>query len=169
MKKLSVLTAGILMMFSLATVTFYTSCTDPCKDVECNDPNGTCVEGTCNCEVGYEGDDCGTEERAKFLGTFSVSGTITCPVSGNGTITGTVFTVSNSSSSIQKIVLNFGGALTLTATVNGTSFTIDNSSISGYDYSGQGSISGNNITCTINEYDGALLETCIYSFTGPKQ
>lgn len=168
MKKLSILTAGILMVFTLAIVTFYTSCTDPCKNVTCLNA-GTCLDGTCSCADGYQGTDCGTETRAALLGTYSVSGTITCPVSGNGTITGTVFTISASSSSVKKVVLNFGGVLTLTATVNGTSFTIDNSSVGGFDYSGNGSISGTNISCTINEYDGSLSETCVYAFTGPKQ
>lgn len=169
MKKLSILTAGFLMIFALATVTFYTSCTDPCKDVDCG--TGVCVDGTCDCSsaTGFEGTDCKTEMRTKFIGTYSVSGTITCPVSGNGTLTGTVFSISTSGSSVQKIVLNLAGAITLTATVNGTSFTIDNSSIGGYDYSGNGSINGTNISCTINEFDGSLSETCVYSFTGPKQ
>ncbi len=44
----------------------------PCDGVDCL--NGTCIEalGTCECLPGYEGTDCGTESRSKFLGTFQV-------------------------------------------------------------------------------------------------
>ena len=46
------------------------ACSDPCDDVDCG-VNGTCVEGTCDCDEGYEGTFCETETRAKFLGTYS--------------------------------------------------------------------------------------------------
>lgn len=38
---------------------------DPCEEVECL--NGTCDSGSCICEPGYEGEDCGTLSRDKFL------------------------------------------------------------------------------------------------------
>lgn len=61
-------------IFSFAFLLF--SCTDPCEDVSClND--GVCDDGTCLCEVGYEGTNCETESRAKYYGTFG--GDLTCP------------------------------------------------------------------------------------------
>ncbi len=58
----------------------FTSCEeDLCKDVECG-ANGTATEAAgacaCVCETGYEGTDCGTLVRAKFLG--SINGNETC-------------------------------------------------------------------------------------------
>lgn len=43
--------------------------TDPCKDVDCG-VNGTCFEGVCVCNVGYEGAGCADEWATKFLGSY---------------------------------------------------------------------------------------------------
>lgn len=50
------------------------SCKDPCKDINCND--GVCLEGTCLCDDGYEGDNCDKLEREKFIGSWT--GTLDC-------------------------------------------------------------------------------------------
>lgn len=42
---------------------------DPCKDVDCG-VNGTCFEGVCVCNVGYEGAGCADEWATKFLGSY---------------------------------------------------------------------------------------------------
>jgi len=75
-----------LFLALLCLVAF--SCTDECKDVECGP--GTCEAGLCicptnftgaNCEScveGYEGDDCLTEIRSKFIGTYTVVSTADC-------------------------------------------------------------------------------------------
>jgi len=44
--------------------------TDKCKGTKCIN-GGTCVDGICSCPAGYEGTDCGTLSRTKFLGTYS--------------------------------------------------------------------------------------------------
>lgn len=51
---------------------FITSCgdSDPCKDVDCG-ANGTCFEGSCVCNQGYEGSNCDTEWSAKFVGNYA--------------------------------------------------------------------------------------------------
>ena len=46
------------------------SCGDPCENVVCGD-NGECDFGQCFCVFGYEGDNCETVIRAKFLGTWN--------------------------------------------------------------------------------------------------
>jgi hypothetical protein len=55
-----------------ATV-FLVSCEDdPCKGIVCA-YSGTCVEGGCKCQVGYEGVHCETVMRDKFVGIWNVN------------------------------------------------------------------------------------------------
>jgi hypothetical protein len=49
---------------------------DPCKDVECG-ANGSCFEGECVCNVGFEGTACADEWAAKFLGSYLGSDVVT--------------------------------------------------------------------------------------------
>lgn len=168
MKKVSVIGSSILAFIAVLTVFFVNSCTtDACKDVTCLN-GGTCIDGTCECADGYEGTDCSTEQRAKFAGTYTMSGTVSCPISGDGTITNLPLTISNSSAGVTKVVILFAGT-TFTAAISGTSLTLDSQTIQGFDYTGSGSLSGNNLSLTINEFDPNLSETCVYSMTGPKQ
>lgn len=62
---------GIFGALVLGAGLFFAGCTDPCKDVVCN--NGECVEGECVCDAGYEGVDCATAFNAKFSGTYTNS------------------------------------------------------------------------------------------------
>ena len=156
-----------MSVLALSTALFFSSCKDECKDVTCNN-GGVCVEGACDCAVGYEGTDCSTEIRAKFIGTYTVSGTVACPVTGSGTIPSTSLVITNSSASNTKIAINLLG-VNLTATVNGSSFTIDQSTQNNFTYTGSGSISGSNLTLTLNEQDPSIPETCVYTVNGPKQ
>ena len=49
----------------------YTSCNkDECKDVVCQN-GGTCLEGACSCATGYEGTNCETAQRAKFIKSWA--------------------------------------------------------------------------------------------------
>lgn len=65
----------ILGVVAIGMFSFSSCETDACKDVSCNEPNGTCVDGDCICVTGYEGVSCGTLVRAKYLGTFNVQET----------------------------------------------------------------------------------------------
>jgi len=60
---------GIVSAFSLVTLS---SCDDKCKSVSCA-YEGTCNEGKCICKTGYEGPQCETLTRKKFLGTWVVT------------------------------------------------------------------------------------------------
>jgi hypothetical protein len=95
---------SLLKIFTVLTlvVIVVSSCKkDPCDDISCLN-GGTCNDGTCACAEGYEGTTCGTEERAKFLSTYSV--TETCP-SGNLSYSSVV---STSSVGVSSIVFSMG-------------------------------------------------------------
>ena len=62
-------TIKILMLSSILALASCT--TDPsCVDVTCYN-DGVCDDGTCMCTDWYEGDDCSTEERAKYYGSYT--------------------------------------------------------------------------------------------------
>ena len=142
----------------------FTSCTDPCKDVTCQN-GGTCVEGDCECADGYTGTNCETEERAQFIGTYSVSESCT---SGNYTYN---VTVSNSSTGATAIIIgNFGDYSTnVNATVDGDNITIPNQTnqVGGFPltFSGTGQISGTILTISYTVSDGTNTDTCTKTCT----
>ena len=47
-----------------------TSGSDKCKGITCLN-GGTCENGSCKCQLGYEGADCGILSRAKVIGTYN--------------------------------------------------------------------------------------------------
>lgn len=64
--KTLVVTVATLLMFTVQ------SCdTDPCSNVECG-VNGTCFEGSCVCDAGYDGTDCNILIRSLFTGVYDV-------------------------------------------------------------------------------------------------
>jgi hypothetical protein len=138
MKKIQILFFALVL--GTISVTF-TSCgdDDPCKDVVCGD-NGSCFDGSCICNVGYElGTDnkCSVEQRAKFTGSFT--GAETCTV---GTDNYTI-TIATSANGIDKVVLSnvYNQGITLTGTVNKNALTIAAQTITvgGQTYTFQGS------------------------------
>jgi len=75
MKKMKMyLMTAILGVASLSMV--FTSCnTDECKDVVCQN-GGLCQDsdGSCECPVGFEGTNCETYSKVKFLGDYKGDG-----------------------------------------------------------------------------------------------
>jgi len=145
MKKISILGLSFLSALAFATVIFFNSCNDdPCKDVTCLN-GGTCVDGTCNCAAGYEGTDCSTESRVKFLGTWTASDN--CSSSGTPSY---VVTISNGTSVVDVNIVNFWDAFAnaVHATVDGNTITIASQEPDNDNFfvSGQGTISGSTIT-----------------------
>jgi hypothetical protein len=64
---------SIFLLLILSTTLFGVSCTkDPCEAVVCQN-NGICIDGDCNCPLGFEGDLCETFTREKILGNFDVA------------------------------------------------------------------------------------------------
>jgi hypothetical protein len=67
---------SVLLTASIVTAAFgaitYTSCTeDKCKAIVCAN-GGTCKDGACICPSGYEGAQCETVNRERFLGNWNV-------------------------------------------------------------------------------------------------
>ncbi len=95
----SILAAGVFTLGAFALTT-YTSCSksdkNPCENVTCQN-GGTCVNGSCNCPDGYEGNNCQTASSAKFKGFYAA--TDDCPLGdreGNDLKYDIVITASNS-------------------------------------------------------------------------
>lgn len=121
-----------------------------CKEDETCTPetcsNGSCSTGICVCSSGFEGSDCSTEQRAKFLGLFSF----------NENCNGSTFNYNASigkGSAVDNVILYDFYALpntTISARVYGQNITIPQQTIvhDGNEYSinGSGSISGKVLT-----------------------
>lgn len=78
MKNIIITLLSTLGLF--AAVTFNACKKDKCKHVSCA-YSGTCKDGKCACQIGYEGEHCETITRDKFKGIYDVNedGTITGP------------------------------------------------------------------------------------------
>jgi hypothetical protein len=106
---------------------------------------------------GYEGATCGTEVRAKFVGTYD--GNFAC----QGVNSTANMTVTTSSAGITSIVFS-DGAATWVGSVSGSSVSIATQTITGgTTISGSGQLAGNILTLSLN-LSGT---TCTY--TGTKQ
>ncbi len=90
MKK--ILSFSILFLF----IFLNNSCTDKCKDVNCN--NGICIEGNCSCDFGWTGDACNTKISSKFFGKWT--GILDCV---NDTVT---FKIEDVPGNLQKIKMH---------------------------------------------------------------
>jgi hypothetical protein len=126
---------------------FYTSCSkDKCKDVTCNN-GGTCTDGNCVCTTGYEGTNCETASRDKFLKTWSASDVI-----GSSTIVYSPTIAAGSGSDVTQVLIsNFSDFFTgvnTTATVSGNTITIPRQSptSNAYFVQGSGTITSGTIT-----------------------
>lgn len=146
------------LIFALLAVTTFSlaSCKkDKCKDKTCQN-GGACADGTCNCAVGYTGENCETEIRAKFFGTYN--GNFACPPSVNATIN---MTINSSAAGVTSVVIS-DGTDTWIGTVSGSSLNISTQTISGgTTISGAGQLAGNILTLNLN-LSGT---TCTYSGT----
>lgn len=157
---------SLVKAFSLAAVIgfFAASCnTDPCKDVLCGD-HGSCTEGVCNCETGYEKDAdglCNVESRAKFIGSFNADEL--CDTSTYNYIVN----VSNNSTSITKFNITdlylTGTSMVCDVDATGLAFTISNQTIAtGLTATGSGTINANTrvVTVSYTISDGSASQSC---------
>jgi len=133
-------------------------CTDPTAtnyNALANTSNGTCTFVV-------------VLDREALIGSYSTTGNINCPVTGSFTAPETTFVIAISSIATNKIRITYVG-VSLTCTVSGTGFTIDNQTVDNYTYTGNGSVVGNALNVTINEFDGSIPETCVYTLIGTRQ
>ena len=139
------------------------SCKKACSSVYCYSGvvNSDCL---CICNTGFEGIDCSTEMRAKFLGNYTYSET--CNPSGANSY---VITIDTSFSAMNKIkIFNvYNSGLTVIATVSGTTLSIASQAfLNPFTISGSGSISSNTLSLTYKITDGTITDNC--SGTGTK-
>ncbi len=167
MKKTTLRIVTGCMIFT-GVLFFTNSCKNLCKDVECQN-GGICVEddGSCDCSgTGYEGTNCETEERAKFLGTWAV--TDACTLSNTSTYT---CTIDKSSSAINKVLIdNMWGLFSnpVEATVDGSSVDValQEPDGDGYTISGSGTISGTEISWSYSITDPtSQVDDCTSTWT----
>lgn len=121
-----------------------------CKEDETCTPdncsNGSCSSGACVCSTGFEGTECETEQRAKFLGLFSFSENC------NGSTFNYNAAISKGPAVDNVILYDFYALpnTTISAKVYGQNITIPQQTIvhDGNEYSinGSGSISGKVLT-----------------------
>jgi hypothetical protein len=157
---------GFMSMAALATILTITSCQDEdlCKGVTCQN-GGTCADGDCNCVAGYEGTNCETVSRAKIIASYSVAET--CSITGAANYS---VAITTSGTDIAKVLITpFAGypGLTATATIDGNSLTIPSQTVSGYTFSGTGTVNnaGASITMNYTITAGGQTESCPGTWT----
>ncbi|MCF8258204.1 MAG: hypothetical protein K9J06_11655 [Flavobacteriales bacterium] len=150
----------ILGVVAIGVMSFSACETDACKDVNCG-TNGTCVDGDCVCDTGYEGVSCQTEERTKFIGSYSVTEACT---SGNYTYS---LTVTTSATGVDKIVAqNFGDyGVDLVGTVDGSNVTFANQTVGGGTFSATGQLTGSILTISYTVTAGSSTDSCTITAT----
>jgi hypothetical protein len=158
----------VIATVGVFSATFMSCTPDPCKDVICNN-GGSCLDGACQCASGFEGTNCQTLSRAKFIGTYNCSDACS---TGSGTYVNTI------SASADSMKITFGNMSGLTtalatptsvfATVSGSNFTIPSQPVVGAvatSIAGSGSMSGSIISTTYTVTVGAVTDACSGTWT----
>ncbi|MCF8464251.1 MAG: hypothetical protein K9G41_05395 [Flavobacteriales bacterium] len=159
----------ILGVAAIATIGMVSCDTDACKDVDCG-MYGVCVDGDCECDLGYEGVACATESRADFIGSYTANEADCNLVNFNTSMAA-------SSTGADKIAITgFGGfecsgsPIVVIATVSGNDVTIASQSFCSETIvvnSGSGSInaSGTIVTITYNATFQGTTGNCTTVYT----
>ncbi len=164
MKRMKTVAFTLLLAFGAFSAITYTSCSkDECKDVTC--VNGTCIGGACSCPTGYEGTQCQTESRTKFIHQYTVNASCQASYVAN-------ITAGTGSDVTQVVISNLanmnsaaGTTTTVTATVNGNEITIPEQNVVGFTSatitaSGSGTIANGVITMNYTVKAGTTTNTC---------
>lgn len=133
---------------------------DQCKDVDCNG-NGQCIIGVCDCDEGYEGPNCETIQREKFIGSYR--GSESC-ITGNYDY---FLSISSSPTSVAEILINnlfeSGESVVARMGSDGYSFVIPSQPMGSSTVSGSGSLSGITITITFSVNLQGSIDNCSLS------
>lgn len=154
------------------TTIFAVGCSDPCKDVECN--FGTCVEGECACNPGYEGTNCDEAFNAKYAGSYTNAETCDSSTSGPN------YDIQINASGTDPLEITIGGlwreptTSTVTADIasdNSSTFEIPKVvQYAGYnvDLWGTGTMTSTGITVDYTIYftgTSAIVDRCVATLT----
>jgi hypothetical protein len=131
---------------------------DACKNVVCNN-GGSCLDGACQCPSGFEGTNCETLSRAKFLNAagYQVIEDGTSSTAGNYTITMAQASTDSVSLYISNVWNSFANATK--ATVSGNTITIARQApdADGYYVEGSGTYNNGIITMKYKVTDETAL------------
>ena len=169
MKLIKQLVFGAMLTISaFCAVVYSSSCNkDKCKDVTCQN-GGVCDGGNCTCLIGYEGTNCETKSRDKFIKSWTASDLQTgasAPLAYSATI------VAGTGSDVTQVIIgntfsdNFYTTGPITATVLDSVITIANQHPDGnkYSLSGAGHISGGKITWAYTIKNDSTNATLVYA------
>lgn len=161
MKQFKQIALTALLSISAFGAVVYTSCNkDECKDVVCQN-GGTCSGGTCTCATGYEGTNCETKSRDKFVGVYT--GSEICTI---GTDNYTITMAANSDALKLTMTNLYNDNYTATcnmAAVDSFSFSGSQGTVT---FTGTGRLVTNTLTVRYTVTDGAVSNSCV--FTGNK-
>ncbi|RYD58686.1 MAG: hypothetical protein EOP56_03615 [Sphingobacteriales bacterium] len=117
---------------AFSAVTFNSCNNDKCKAIVCS-YGGVCKEGTCICQSGYEGPQCETVIRDRYLGTWAVRET--------GSFTNSaIYTLSieGGDNMTEVIIHNIYNKLKVKGNINRDTLLIPQQNINNYIIQGRG-------------------------------
>lgn len=166
----TILITGALTLGTFGLITSLQSCgkKDKCN-VVCKN-GGECVNGVCECPVGYEGKDCATLSRTKFEGMYNAIDECVNTNRNNASLNYTIFIFPGSSSEPKKVeIRGLGnveeGNITISGDVDGNVINIPTQEVQGKQYSGKIEyIDNTNLKASFNIIDGNVtIESCFSS------
>lgn len=126
----------IRLLAFIASMIISSCNTEDTCDVPC--VFGTCINNSCNCSFGYEGDSCSVRTVDKYIGSWN--GVDSCDTNNWGYTA----TIAASSVLLNQIIISnfgrFGTTFTVVADVTGFTFTIPDQEVQGIKLSGSGAI-----------------------------
>ncbi len=171
MKKINLL----LIVFSMLAF----SCKDECKKVDCLN-GATCEEGVCICADGYTGEDCGTETRAQYYGTYAMDSTdVYCEldtpiyVSGtpitefNSSLDGLTFEIYEDPDNVSSVIIQDTSNVDFTLKANikaNNNFTIDPQKVNISNLASQFNVDTVTARGSGTFQDGGFVVTLVYEF-----
>jgi hypothetical protein len=170
MKSIKHIALSAFLTLSAFCAVVYTSCNkDACKGVVCQN-GGTCSGGTCTCVTGYEGTNCETKSRDKFVKSWSASDLIT---GGTSPLAYSASIAAGVSSDITAVIIgnafsdNFFTVGPINATISGSTITIPSQNPDGNKYSltGTGTLSAGKITWSYTIKNDVTSVSQVYSGT----
>ncbi len=161
MKSIKQIALSTFLTVSAFSAVLYTSCSkDECKDVVCQN-GGTCNAGACVCLTGYEGTNCETKSRDKFVGVYTGSEICT-----TGTDNYTITLAANSDALKLTMTNLYNDNYTATCSMVATDSFSFAGSQGTVNFTGTGRLVTNTLTVRYTVTDGTNTNSCV--FTGDK-